>query len=183
MRNAGDDRQRVSIHELAKGCCHTPQDFLKYVNCLIEDPEAIVSFKNKKTVEEERIWLSQTIGLIKSGSMVMLVACCAGNIIGAAAISLLRERREHVGELGISIIKGYRDSGLGSRMLRSIITLAGEKLKPHPSMIRVNTFSVNERGVAFYLRNGFKQVATIPAQFQNGDKLVDEAVLLYTENT
>lgn len=155
------------------------EKFLSYVNDLIDDPEAIVSFKQKKTIEEEKKWLESVLHQVRLSKMIMLVAENENRIVGGSAVSLLSECRDHVAEIGISILKDFRNHGLGSFLLKEIIHGAKDQLKPRPSIIRLSTFSVNRNAVSFYESNGFRAVACIPKQFQFRGEFVDEVVMLY----
>jgi ribosomal protein S18 acetylase RimI-like enzyme len=166
------------VYRFSADDCKYPEKFLKYVNSLIDDPEAITSFKTRKTLEEERIWLSGVLSAVSSMKMTMLLAECAGNIIGGAAAGLLAEKRSHVAEIGISIVRGYRSFGLGSYMLERIIGDAKKFLNPGPLILRISTFSSNSGAISFYERHRFEKVARIPQQFLSENGLIDEVVML-----
>ncbi len=152
-------------------------EFADYLNELVDDPEALILQKSKKTSDEEREWLLGRLPEAKSAKSVMLVVECDSSIIGLAGAHLRPERADHVAEVGVSILKGYRGIGLGSVLFEKIIESAKE-LNPRPAMLRLSAFGINKRAISTYEKHGFKEVARIPDQFQLGDQLVDEVVMV-----
>lgn len=179
MKKIRCNNRIISIGEFSKDNCYSPEQFLEYINSLIDDPSAVVSFKERKTIDDECGWIKSTIHLTSIQRMVMLVAQWNNKIVGSVATSILPERRDHVAELGISIMNGFRGYGLGKYLLREIIAASKKKLMPTPHQIRVSTFGSNSGGIHFYKRHGFKEVARIPNQFQDGNQFVDEIIMLY----
>jgi ribosomal protein S18 acetylase RimI-like enzyme len=81
------------------------------------------------------------------------VAICGGKVVGWCDI-IPRDRpsMKHVGVLGIGIVKGFRDRGLGTRLLAAAVTDARRKgLKK----IELEVFADNRRAVALYRKAGF----------------------------
>lgn len=156
-----------------------PDKFLAYINNLIEDSEAMISLKMKKTLEQEKEWVANTLSLVKLSRMVVLIAERNDLIVGQTAVSLCPERKEHIAELGISVIRDYRGYGLGPYLLSKILYMAEESLRPKPIMIRLSVFSSNERAISLYQKHGFEIIARIPKQLEFNGQFVDEIVMLY----
>lgn len=155
-----------------------PDKFLAYINNLIDDSSAMIPLRVKKTLEQEKEWLTDMLSIVMLSRMVILVAECDDKIVGGAEVSLCPERKEHIAEFSISIIKDYRGYGLGSHLLSEIIGMAEKNLKPKPTTIRLSVFSSNKHAIALYQKHGFKMTARIPNQFEFGGQLIDEIIML-----
>lgn len=105
------------------------------------------------------------------------VYCILAEVDGKViANSELRKRRgdaSHVGEIGIAVKDGYRDIGLGTEMLKTLISQA--KMTSFKLLI-LNVYSSNERAIHVYKNKkvGFTEIGRIPkGLFKNGNYLDD----------
>jgi len=170
--------REIYIRSLNSEDLNQPEKFKEYINSLIDDPDAVVSFKKRRTLNDEIFWLKNTIKQISEHKNVTLLAEDKNKIIGMGGIALQEERREHVALMGLSIIKGYRGIGLGSYLMEKLVDLAKTELEPQPKIIRISTLSINKKGIEFYKKHGFDIVGIIPDQFEYGSELVDEVIML-----
>ena len=98
--------------------------------------------------------------------------------MGKTQISLEEGPQNHIGGLGIAILKDYRGIGLGKYLLGEILELAKEKLKPKPKIIKLSVVSVNKVAISLYKKMDFKEIARIPKQFKYKKKIYDEIIML-----
>jgi len=174
--------RKIIIRMLSQEDIRYPEKFQNYINSLIEDKDAQIVLKNRRSLDDEVNWIKDILKGMKESKTITLIAEHDDAVIGEATIVLCRERRSHVAELGISILDGYRGMGLGSYLLSQIISLAWNNLKPPPEIIRLSTLISNKEAINFYQRHGFDIVATIPNQIEFEDKFIDEVVMvLYRE--
>lgn len=151
---------------------------LQFINSFVGDPEAMLLIKDKMSPEAEKGWLEEMLAKAKEHKAVVLIAERNGLLAGTAHVEVRPERADHVAELGLAIAKEYRGLGLGSHLLMLIAETAREKLVPEPKMLRLSVFGGNICALELYKKHGFREVASIPEQFQYGDKLVDEIIML-----
>ena len=177
VKKFGD--KEITIRTLLKSDLKYPEKFQKYINSLIQEKGFFVTFKKFKTVNDEIAWLKNSLKLTDLNKMIVLIAENQGRIVGETAIMLLSERRDHVGEMGISIIKHFRGIGLGSYLAKNVIALANKNLKPQPKLIRLSTISNNKQAISFYKKIGFKKVALIPQQIKINGEMFSEIIMLY----
>lgn len=167
------------IRNLCENDYERPEKLLNYINGLIGDGSAMLfSTTEKSTIDEEKGWIKKTLLAMASFKVVMLVAELNNSIVGESVVMLCTERKEHVAELGISIIKDYRGFGLGKYLLQRIIGIAKNVLIPRPKMIRLSVFSTNKTAISLYQGVGFEIVASIPGQFEFDGRFVDEIVMV-----
>lgn len=93
--------------------------------------------------------------LYDSTNNILLVAFVDKKIVGTASVKASNKKRiEHIGEIGISILKGYWGFGLGRLMMEEVIQWAKES-----GIIRRLELTVqerNQRAVSLYEKIGFK---------------------------
>ncbi|MHB8841125.1 MAG: GNAT family N-acetyltransferase [Candidatus Aquicultor sp.] len=166
------------IRRLQEGRSNRPRKFLKFINDIVADSEAMILTRSKQTVDDERAWLQGSMIAVKSARMVVLVAEADDAIVGLASVGNRAERADHVADFGISVKRGYRGIGLGSALLTRAIDAARTDLLPRPVMIRLSAFNANEKALSLYERHGFNIVAQIPRQFIFNGEFVDEVIML-----
>lgn len=136
----------------------------------------MISLNKKQTLEEEKIWLEETLQNVKEKREVFLVAKEKNKVIGSSEVKLRKGRENHIGELGISIRKEYRGKGLGTKLMAEILKEARKELKP--KIIRLSVFSENTIAQNLYKKFGFKKVARVPKQLEYKGKLTDEIIMI-----
>lgn len=99
--------------------------------------------------------------LYNSRNNLLLVALLDDQIVGTASVKAEDSFRvEHIGEVGIAILREYWGFGLGSIMLEEVIYWAKES-----SLIRRLELAVqtrNERAIRLYRKFGFTEEAVMP---------------------
>lgn len=99
--------------------------------------------------------------LYASTNNVLFVALVNGEVVAVASVKASsKSRMEHIGEMGISILKDYWGFGLGSLMMEEIILWAKES-----QVIRRLELTVqdrNRRAIHVYEKFGFKTEAIMP---------------------
>ncbi|MBM3237376.1 GNAT family N-acetyltransferase [Candidatus Poribacteria bacterium] len=100
-------------------------ELLAFVNGLIGESNLYIEVQTKPTWEEELDWHANKLAQIEKGEAVVCVAEVMGYIVGNSSITKKSGVQAHVGELGISLQKGYRDIGLGTEMMKVLIEKEG----------------------------------------------------------
>lgn len=177
METKSFNGKRILIRKISQKDLENVKKFQVFINFFIEEDAKILRDK-KVSLKEEKEWLKGLLQRIKKREEVYLLATSDDEIVGTAAIQLGLRRQNHVGNLGISIINGYRGIGLGTHMMKEIIKLAKKELRPKPKIIKLTVFPGNKSALALYKKLGFRRVAKIPKQFQYKGKLEDEIVML-----
>jgi ribosomal protein S18 acetylase RimI-like enzyme len=169
--------KKIEIRVLNKKDLGKVKEFQDFINSLIEE-EAQITLNKKLSLKEEKKWLEEEIRQVKNKKMVFLFAQENNKVIAATDIGLLKGRQSHVGNLGISIRRGYRGMGLGTYLMGEIIKLAKKELRPRPKFVRLFVFPTNKPALKLYKKFGFKKVAKIPKQIQYKGKLIDEIIMI-----
>jgi RimJ/RimL family protein N-acetyltransferase len=111
-----------------------------------------------------------------SGWKLLLVAECEGRIVGWCRIfaDTVSPFARHTAELGVGVLKPYREIGIGTHLLRQAIRAARwvrlEKLT-------ATAFAINERALNLLIGRGFKVTGRRYRQFNLDGRYVDELLL------
>jgi L-phenylalanine/L-methionine N-acetyltransferase len=84
---------------------------------------------------------------------VVLVVEQDGRIIGHGGLERSPGRRSHAAVLGMGVHDDYRDRGIGSRLLRELLTMADDWL--NLKRIELTVYTDNAPAIALYERSGF----------------------------
>ena len=148
-------------------------DFMEYINSLVEEGADILR-DQKVTRNQEADWLSRKLAMFEKGETFDLVAEVNGKVIAHAELHRKKGCSNHVGGLGIGIHKNYRDIGIGTQLLKSLIAQAksmGLKL------LTIEAFSTNKRAIYVYEKVGFTKTGRRPSVFYRNGKYIDEVIM------
>ncbi|MFB0523056.1 MAG: N-acetyltransferase family protein [Candidatus Bathyarchaeia archaeon] len=149
-------------------------DLMELINSLIEEG-ADIEYDTKKTREEEVDWLSGAIAQLEKGNMLYMVAEVGGRVIASSSVGKRRFGCEnHVGDLGLLIGSAYRDVGIGTEMMR---TLIGQARMMGLEVLVLSVFATNERAIHVYKKVGFKEVGRIPRSIYRDGRYIDRVMM------
>lgn len=142
------------------------KDNLKDIEFVYTSTEYINQFnKAVDEVAKERKYLGRTyapplekskefVEHIINNNLPQYFALKGGELIGwSYAIPLPYEGMEHVASLGMGIVKGFRESGLGAKLLG--LTIDHAKKHNGVEKIELDVYKSNKRAIHFYKKNGF----------------------------
>ena len=145
-------------------------DMLKFVNDLVTEDTFLAIIK-KITKKEEIKFLKKTLQKIKNRRKIFLVATVNGKYAGNCEIRRRERRQLHVGEIGIAIAKAYREEGIGTELIKSLID-EGKKLGLR--LLVLGCFANNPRAIHVYESLGFKRAGLIPGVFNYKGEFIGE---------
>jgi len=118
-----------------------------------ETPFLVMDEKGLELTNEEMMY--NLADLYESPNNVLLVALVDGLIVGTASVKAsAKQRMEHIGEIGISLLKEFWGLGLGSLMMEEVLLWANES-----KIIRRLELTVqdrNQRAIHVYEKMGFQ---------------------------
>lgn len=148
-------------------------DLMVFINSLVEEGADIIR-DQKVTRDQEADWLGRKLAILEKGNAFNLVAEVEGRAIAIAELQRKSGCSNHVGGLAIGIRKNYRDVGIGTQLLNSLIAQAkiiGLKI------LTIEAFSTNKRALHVYEKVGFKQTGSRPKFFYRHGKYIDEVIM------
>jgi ribosomal protein S18 acetylase RimI-like enzyme len=149
-------------------------DMLEFINSLVEE-EAMILMEVKQTREQEVDWLARALSNMEKDRQVRVVAEVDGRMVGQCEVALGSGRKSHVGTLGISVKRGYRDVGIGQGLMREAerhaARLGLEKIK-------LEVFATNERAIHVYEKMGYSVVGRVPGEIKHKGEYVDSLYMV-----
>ena len=97
---------------------------------------------------------------VNKGSDIAVVAVVKNRVVGLCEIGAVwpESEVEHVGTLGMAVIKGYRDLGIGRALLEECLKRAKKKFR----LITTEVYEDNTVSLALIKKFGFKLVGKTP---------------------
>jgi RimJ/RimL family protein N-acetyltransferase len=149
-------------------------DLLGLINSLVEEGAEISRAEKVESREAEIDWLSRALASLEKDEIFYLVAEVDGKVVASSDIHILGGYEKHVGVIGIVIVKGFRDLGIGTQMMH---TLVEEARKRSLKVLTLCAFATNERAIHVYEKIGFAQTGLIPKKHFKEDKYIDEVIM------
>jgi RimJ/RimL family protein N-acetyltransferase len=148
-------------------------DLLELINSLVEEGAEII--RDRKVSREEEIdWLSKTLASLEKNEIFFVVAEVDGKVIASSDIHPLKGFESHVGILGIIVKNGFRDVGIGTEMMRTLIEQA---CKMGLKVLTLSVFATNKRAFHVYEKVGFMQTGVIPRKHFKDGRYIDEIIM------
>ena len=149
-------------------------DLLDMINSLVEEGAEIM-MDQKQTRDEELNWLARNLSDQEKKERTYVAAEVDGKLIANSQVSRFGAgRQSHVGLLGIAIRDGYRNIGIGTQMME---TLLDEGKKMGIKVLILDMFATNKRAKHVYEKMGFREVGRIPKKIFKDSKYIDEILM------
>jgi len=146
---------------------------LDLINSVVEEG-ALILRDRLATREEEADWLGRTLASVEKGNEVYILAEVGGAVVGSCNLSRRSGCRSHTGDLGIAIKKGFRNAGIGTEMIK---TLVEEARRMGLKVLTLGVFATNETAQHVYRKVGFREVGRIPKEFCRDGKYIDHVLM------
>lgn len=149
-------------------------DLVAFINALVEEGADII-MNEPVTREQEADWLGRRLAEIEKGSRFMLLAEVDGTVVANSELTQKTGYSKHVGTLGIAILDGFRDVGIGTEMMNTLISRAEAMgLK----MLTLSVFSTNTRAKHVYEKAGFRATGRIPNELYKNGRFIDLFIMV-----
>jgi len=148
-------------------------DFLELINSLVDEGADIVTDR-KVTREEEADWLGRKLASLEKDEGINLVAEVNGKVIANSTLNKRTGISSHTGEIGIIIAMGYRNIGIGTEMLKTLISQAR---KMGLKMLFLGVFFTNRLAYHVYEKVGFKETGRRPKFFYKNGEYIDDIIM------
>ncbi|MCJ7423614.1 GNAT family N-acetyltransferase [Candidatus Bathyarchaeota archaeon] len=149
-------------------------DLLEMINSLVAERANIIRDEPVSRLEEID-WLSKALCRVEKGEEFYMVAEVAGKVVANSELSTRSSGYDkHVGMIGIAIREGFRDVGIGTEMMKTLIE-QGRTIGL--KVLVLSAFANNNRATQVYRKVGFKETGRIPRKFFKEGQYVDEVIL------
>jgi putative acetyltransferase len=133
-------------------------DCLHFINSLVEE-RAMIMMNEKQTRDSEIGWMSQFLSSVERDKVVAVVADVDGHLVGSCEITPRRGYLAHLGSLGISLLDGYRDIGIGQEMM---LEAERQSLRLGVEVVELEVFEANKRAIHVYEKLGYRITGRLP---------------------
>lgn len=147
---------------------------LTYANELIVEDTFVELSGTPLTREAEAEVLKKILEQMEKAEKVHIVVEVNGAYAGNAEVRRGKRRKYHVGELGISLAKQYRDEGIGTELFK---TLIAEARQLGLRLLTLNCFEGNDRALHVYKKLGFVRAGIIPNAIKYKEGYVGELIM------
>lgn len=144
---------------------------MRNINDIGAEGEFILTERVTNSVRQEKDWIRS----FDNQNSVLYVAEVEGRVVGQvdARISSFAKAR-HVANLGIAIIVGYRELGIGRLLMeRGIAWMRLRKVEK----ATLEVFSTNERALALYRKMGFEVEGVRKRHYKVRGAYVDDVLM------
>ena len=133
-------------------------DCLQFINSLVEE-RAMIMMNEKQTRDSEIVYISQLLSGIERDKLVAVVAEVDGHLVGSCEITPRKGYLAHLGSLGISLIDGYRNLGIGQEMM---LEAERQSRRLGIEVVELEVFEANKRAIHVYEKLGYKITGRLP---------------------
>jgi len=176
---AGKILKGFNVKDGRKVVLRTPRlrdldDLLELINSLV-DEKAEIYITQKFTREAEADWLLKILSRLKKDEQFFLVAEVDKKVIASSDFQVKGgDEQNRVGAIGIIVKNGYRNLGIGTEMMKTLLEQAAFfGLKT----MTVNAFATNKRAIHVYEKVGFAQSGIIPKKHLRQGRFIDEVIM------
>ena len=148
-------------------------NLMELINSLV-DEKAEIARTEKVTREEEAEWLPKMLSNLEKNELFFLVAEVGGKVVASSDIHILRGDEKHVGVLGIVVKSGFRDSGIGKEMMK---TLEEQSVALGLKVLTLQVLATNKRAIHVYENVGFVQTGRVPKKHFREGQYIDEVIM------
>jgi RimJ/RimL family protein N-acetyltransferase len=146
-------------------------EVVEALNSVIREGKYLFLNEEIVDMEEECRWFEHSV---KAG-MLYLVARVEGKVAGGASLHSKTDKRAHVAEFGIFIRDGYRNSGLGTAIIKEFIEIGK---KQGLDILQLSVFANNTRALNVYKKCGFKEIGSLSRDIKFLDGEYTDRILL-----
>lgn len=149
-------------------------DLLAFINALADENLDVLPELSRKTQQEEADWLNKRLIDIENDKVIGVVAEVDGRVIANSEVIVEGRSRTHVGQIGISVGRSYRDRGIGTEMMK---TLIDETRSLGLKVLVCRVFASNQRARHVYETVGFKETGRVPLRIYRKGQYIDDVIM------
>lgn len=137
--------------------------------CNLAKEDTFVALNKVPTEIEERKWFDEMIEKVENNTAIYIFVDVNVTFAGNGRVLIGSQRGAHVGHLGISLAPQFRSEGIGTELMKSLISEAkSHKLR----LLELTCFENNTAALHMYEKVGFKKAGVVPGAIKWKDEFV-----------
>jgi len=118
--------------------------------------------------------LRSRLAEMEKGKVIDVVAEVDGRLVANSEVNMKSGPMSHTGELAIMVRSGYRDVGIGTEMVQTLIE---ESRKAGLKVLVLHVFANYSRAIHVYEKVGFTETGRIPKGIHLEDEYIDDVIM------
>lgn len=139
--------------------------------CDIGSEDTFVTLDAPPSEADEQAFFTHMMESVKKKESIYLMAYVNGVFAGNGRVARGKGRHYHAGSLGISLSRRFRDEGIGTELMKSLID---ESRKLGLRLLTLTCFETNVVALHVYEKLGFKQAGIIPGAISYKGQYIGE---------
>lgn len=139
--------------------------------CDIGSEDTFIALDAPPTEEDERVFFDTMLKDISQKESIYIMAYVNGEFAGNGRLIREKYRHHHVGQVGLSLRAAYRDEGIGTEIMRSLID---EARTLGLRLLTLTCFETNAPALHIYGKLGFRKAGMTPEAIAFKGKYVNE---------
>jgi len=149
------------------------KQYQSFINSIIAEDDYII-YDESLDFEDENKFIQSELDKIKDKKGFCLTAFYQDEIIGGTTIDFGKGRKKHVATFGIAIKEGFREEGIGTKMMEILFEYVK---RTGIRLIELEVFATNKRAIGAYRKMGFIKHGELPRAIYRKGKFVN-AILM-----
>lgn len=146
-------------------------EMLRFINELSAEDTYITYSGETISKDEEIDWLAKVLKDLEKKNGSFIYAFDGKIMVGSCAVSRREKRKEHVGRIGISVAKEYREEGVGAALFETILSEAKDL---GFTIVDLEVYGTNDRAYNLYKKFGFIEAGRAPGMVRYKDSFLEE---------
>ena len=142
-----------------------------FINELSQEKTYVIIQGEKISLKYESEFLKEKLKQINNNQSLQLLVLVDSRIIGVSYIDRLEGAINHVGNLEISLLEGFRNEGIGKILFDLSLKEAKANLY-NLKIIITSVFGNNNIALDLYIKNGFREYGKLPNGIKHKNKYV-----------
>lgn len=143
-----------------------------YTNEISKEQTFITLQGEQFSLNEENKQMNPKFKKIIKNQAVMLVVFYGNKIIGIGDITMQERTSNHVGVLGLTIAKNFRNEGIGRLLMELVLREAKKNIK-QLRIVTLGIFEGNSAALEMYKKFGFIVSGRMPEGIKYKNKFID----------
>lgn len=139
--------------------------------CDLAAEDTFIELNSAPSETEEHAWFDDVLKKIEKKESIHLSVFVNGAFVGNGRVDRGKYRHSHVGHMGLSLSPGFREEGIGTELMKSLID---ESKRLGLRLLTLSCFENNPRALHVYEKLGFRRFGVLPEAIAFQGKYIGE---------